>query len=96
MLKRLAERESERPGQTLSSVGNQIFQLHPAEVAGLLHEAWNKRANAGPAEPAIHSQGVTDRSNAFYNALRAMTNGGKIGVVWEHLIYAYMIENTRI
>lgn len=59
-----------------------LFGYHPTEIAGLLEDVWRQRLNPAAAPfPA---------NPAFPNALQVST------LPFEHLIYAYMVENTRI
>lgn len=102
-----------------------LVSLHPAELTGLLEQAWNLRAHPGAAAPSPPPAGYPDhRSDVpgiglpalpapvlappnlagaargpaapFANILSNMVRAVPPGVRWDHLIYAYMIENTRI
>lgn len=88
-----------------------LFRLHPAELAALLEQAWEFRkrdANQPLGHPDRRSDipGLPDyvlRGFPNYSKNRDtfthghQTEGCYKGCVrWEHLIYAYMIENTRV
>lgn len=79
---------------------NNLFVLHPAQIAVLLENQWNRRSSAAPpvrfGSPAWRSSlpgvtsaiaGILPRA-AFLPATRTFRS--------DHLIYAYMIENTRV
>ncbi len=89
-----------------------LVNLHPAQLTGLLETIWNGRLHpsdptASGAPPLGHPDHrsnipgivlpqipVADPANSDIDALaRALSRRGWI---WDHLIYAYMIENTRI
>jgi hypothetical protein len=83
----------------------ELFNLHPMELASLLDQAWLNRARQ--SRPLGHPD---NRSNV--NPPRAAESDGPLplpapnpnpmdddanrGLRWDHLIYAYMIENTRL
>lgn len=73
-----------------------LLSRHPADLAALLEEAWNARLNAGVplGHPFNRSalSGLADPADGSGIVLPRPLNG----VAWDHLIYAYMIENTRI
>jgi len=69
-----------------------LFQYHPLQITALVETAWrNRQANAFPFD--AWPQALTD---AIINAFPDRPNllGGAVN--WDHLIYAYLIENTRI
>jgi len=82
---------------------NTLFLLHPAELAYLVELSWDRRlhdVSRNRGEPR-------HRSNlpGLFGAFGSATGGGlsvigsrsqPTNVQWEHLIYAYMIENTRV
>jgi transcriptional regulator with XRE-family HTH domain len=71
-----------------------LLRSHPVQIANLLEQVWNGRFRA-PAELGTPE----NRSNieGFPGNLVPPPRLDLIGSVgWEHLIYAYMIENTRI
>jgi hypothetical protein len=80
----------------------QLFDLHPVELANLLERIWGRQRHANT--PLGHPN---NRSNV--NELPPWLPGpnpdplpggsggeGPPPLRWDHLIYAYMIENTRI
>jgi hypothetical protein len=102
-----------------------LASLHPAELTGLLEQAWDLRVNSaggGTLPPTGHPDHRSDTPGlAFQMPLPVLTppslqganpdpaapfttvltntlnvDGGTPGVRWDHLIYAYMIANTRI
>lgn len=87
-----------------------LFRKHPAELAALLEQAWNfrihdpsvslghpNRRSDEPGLPAYLLEGFPfSAANAATNATLAATRPGTGSVQWDHLIYAYLIENTRI
>ena len=78
-----------------------LFNMHPAELTALLEDIWDQaRSAANTSKPLGHP---FNRSNI--NALLGWPptpvndpfSGGDFTLPrWDHLIYAYMIENTRI
>lgn len=88
-----------------------LFRLHPVELSTLLEEAWNFQRN-DRAQPVGHPDHRSDIPGLPEYLLKAFpdfahnkrtftgTGGERLcpaGYVrWEHLIYAYMIENTRL
>jgi hypothetical protein len=121
MFRRLARIQPTSPPSTSpetpisSQKAEQIFRLHPAELAALLELAWEFRVweNDPPGNPPL---GYPNRRsdipqlpeylldalfenapNPFVETNRGRFRAGEIGTVrWDHLIYAYLIENTRI
>lgn len=89
---------------------NALFDAHPFELAWLLEEAWrtpvidpnkplghpDRRSNLQAAPP------YTDEWPPLSAALLPILFTGAVGdsplraFRWDHLIYAYMIENTRV
>lgn len=80
---------------------SQLFDLHPVELAGLLERVWDSRlVSTDPLIPLGHPN---NRSNI--NPLPIRLAGPMIPLGssdfrfprrWDHLIYAYMVENTRV
>lgn len=91
--------------QIAARMGNPtaLFDLHPMELASLLDVAWSRRAANGSL-PLGHPD---NRSNVnppplplplplpVPNPLDPVGEDFR-SIRWDHLIYAYMIENTRI
>jgi hypothetical protein len=88
-----------------------LAQLHPLELHLLMEQAWNQRANAGAlggpthrsdlpglavAQPQLQNPpvpaGFSAAGAAAWNAMGRILQPA----IWDHLVYAYMIENTRI
>jgi hypothetical protein len=83
-----------------------VLELHPVQLARFLEEAWFARADpaAYPSKALPGSiintlrSGVepSDAVTSDIYPLAFPTPGGGLPAVWHHLIYAYMIENTRV
>ncbi|MDX1501517.1 MAG: hypothetical protein R3325_04075 [Thermoanaerobaculia bacterium] len=81
----------------------ELFQLHPAQIEARLEQAWDLRVHdesvpvGHPAHrsdlEALPDYELNDRAQPFATA-NASTHSNR--VLWDHLIYAFMIENTRI
>jgi hypothetical protein len=69
-----------------------LLQAHPLELTALVESVW--REHAAPALPtAAWPRAMTERILAdFQSGLPR----GLADTRWDHIIYAYMIENTRI
>jgi hypothetical protein len=96
----------------VSDVNSIVFLYHPIQLAAFLEAAWAERfqtdARRSPVPEMPGGQGGTRPGfeGNFLETLLAllcipMPNRGSDGdcrnaVVFDHLIYAYMIENTRI
>ncbi|MBT2403097.1 MULTISPECIES: hypothetical protein [unclassified Streptomyces] len=85
-----------------------LFQQHPAELLSLLESAWGQGFRAGnppavlPLRNATPVLGGAWPTRSRFGPL-ATRPGPQQGVIlprrqfaWEHLIYAYLIENTRV
>jgi len=103
MFRQLALWFQEVDGAT-SDVALQVLQQHPAVLSRFLDEAWSSQGGAaGAANPPPLSYPenilINDQSS-YLGALLAGASGDFYASAqpaqWEHLIYAYMIENTRI
>jgi hypothetical protein len=80
-----------------------VLELHPMELSRFLEEVWGKRAEPVrrpvPATPAalLSQEGVSGIEARLGTVVDDIyPPGGSRDAVWDHLIYAYMIENTRI
>jgi hypothetical protein len=67
--------------------GSVILDAHPQTIADIMEFFWGRRAHT-PAQPLGHP---THRSD-----LLPVAGGDGLRTRWDHLIYAYMIENTRV
>src|SRR5215207_6211607 len=98
-------------GSPAGSTGDpalRVFALHPLQLTRFLEEAWFARADVlGPPSPALPSDVLGGLESEIDKLLGKITtdiyplfgrNSGDAPrkVIWNHLIYAYMIENTRI
>jgi transcriptional regulator with XRE-family HTH domain len=75
---------------------NVLFNLHPVQLMTLLEVAWETRVK-NPNLPLGHPDHRSDLASfppSILNTLQRVQEQGN--TVWDHLIYAYMIENTRI
>lgn len=78
--------------QNLNVGGPQVFALHPMQLSRFLEEVWTSRPPVGtlPSATGLQVPGVLAPVEATSGvALPALP------AIWEHLIYAYMVENTR-
>jgi transcriptional regulator with XRE-family HTH domain len=86
---------------------SQLFQKHPAELALVLEEVWNRRfaLNAPPGHPDNRSplDGLPPwmpfpKPDPLPPGVPIPGSGGErfSPFRWDHLIYAYMVENTRV
>jgi hypothetical protein len=85
-------RDTVNPANTPNNV-RALFQYHPLQITALVETAWRNR-QAGNAFPFdAWPQALTA---AIINAFprQPSLQGGAVN--WDHLIYAYLIENTRI
>ena len=90
-----------------------LVELHPAQLTGLLEIAWNFRKHPPPPNPTGHPDhrsdvpglAIANLPGAVLDPTSLGTNAATLastirflqpGLRWDHLIYAYMIENTRI
>jgi hypothetical protein len=80
-----------------------VLELHPMELSRFLEEVWTQRADPlrtpVPATPTtlVSQEGVSGigpRLGTLVDDIYPL--GGFKPAVWDHLVYAYMIENTRI
>ncbi|MCX9089409.1 MAG: hypothetical protein OIN90_17810 [Candidatus Methanoperedens sp.] len=89
-----------------------MFQCHPAVLTTLLEAAWEFRAHDSTQPPVLplghpgHRSDISPLPDFWLDRLKAFAQiqapAGSVPfdaegtVLWDHLIYAYMIENTRI
>jgi hypothetical protein len=81
-----------------------VLTLHPMELSRFLEEVWRERANAARSPhlavpvPLQNQEGISfldQRLQAVPDDIYP-AGGRAPNILWEHLIYAYMVENTRI
>ncbi|MEO8381015.1 MAG: hypothetical protein ABI779_15240 [Acidobacteriota bacterium] len=70
----------------------EILSRHPQELVAYMEAYWERR-NADRLEPALDSFRLPLRRG---EVLTGFNDATLPGLFWDHLIYAYMIENTRI
>lgn len=82
---------------------NTLFLEHPSVLTTLLEVAWEFREHSGDKELGhpYHRSSINGLPSFWLEPLRNAAKivppcGGEYRVLWDHLIYAYMIENTRI
>ena len=78
--------------QNLTVSGPQVFAFHPMQLSRFLEQVWANRPPATTLEsaPGLEVPGVL--------AVQEATSGiplPPLPLLWEHMIYAYMVENTR-
>lgn len=79
-----------------------IFDMHPIELASLLEQAWEQRRNTetNPAHPLGHPFHRSDlksiRAGFLPGPVLPILAGDIPPAPWDHLIYAYMVENTKV
>jgi hypothetical protein len=73
--------------------GPQVFDLHPMQLARFLEEAWINRA-AASVLPSPDRLEVPSALRSI-EATSFITPALGTAVIWDQLIYAYMVENTR-
>jgi hypothetical protein len=97
-------------GLTQSQKAEILFRLHPSELAALLELAWELRVwyNSFDLGHPFRRSDLPEIPEYLLNAFpftqanrdlftRQITDNIRFGtVLWDHLIYAYLIENTRI
>jgi hypothetical protein len=88
------------PGTPMSqTAAEQVLELHPMQLSRYLEDVWLKRST--PLQPPFTS-GVPAALGAF-ESTESIAGLPATGIpasptrilLWKHLIYAYMIENTR-
>jgi hypothetical protein len=89
MFRKLAAATGALPGGGLA-----VFELHPMQLARLLEETWSNRAGANllPAPTGLEIPGALIPQERTSGVVPPPG----VGIVWDHLMYAYMIENTRV
>lgn len=82
-----------------------LFALHPVELMALLDLAWARSKEAPPPSglgqgmgiPALpQARAIIESGSLTVNQIAAFMFCPEFVGRWDHLIYAYMIENTRI
>lgn len=89
MFKALAARLGGAGGYAVG--GPAVFALHPMQVARFLEESWAARPGGVAAPPLLDVPGPLipfERTSGI--------PAPSPPLLWEHLIYAYMVENTRV
>jgi hypothetical protein len=105
----LLQRENDQQSQDFRDAALRVFTFHPAELGHFLEAAWTSRAYGGlyPSPPYPLDTSLHDEITQLGDLLGvAGCTGQEVPdhvaqcisktVVWDHLIYAYLVENTRI
>lgn len=99
------------PSKATTDRADALFNLHPAELHALLESAWSFRVRnnnlpSGHPENKTGLRGLPDSiialfDNSWFNASKFVTQNDSTDPctghsLWDHLIYAYVIESTQI
>jgi hypothetical protein len=74
--------------------GPVVFRYHPMQLSRFLEEVWINRPNPGDPPTGLHVPAGLVGQEA-YPAIAPRGTPSLVAPDWNHLIYAYMIENTR-
>ena len=84
-----------------------VLRLHPMQLSRFLEEVWEQRADPPasnrpglPSAPVPGALASQERISGIGTTLTTVpidiySGGGNQPAVWDHLIYAYLVENTR-
>lgn len=78
---------------------DKLFRLHPSQLMLYLEDTWEKRCQSQSGKyPAAYQNRLPGLPDRWIDTLRESVKFdiGTKGCEWDHLIFAYMIENTRI
>jgi transcriptional regulator with XRE-family HTH domain len=79
------------------NAANALLGRHPFELAAQLEDAWNNRATTGGTADLGSPDNRSNLQGFPNSALFPAPRPADVrNVRWDHLIYAYMIENTRM
>jgi hypothetical protein len=87
------------PPPTPQGASETVLSLHPIQLSRFLEEAWLKRnPNLTPKEMEIPNTlpVVFERESGIDTLIPTANSKDYPPELWDHLIYAYMIENTRV
>ncbi|WP_343702153.1 hypothetical protein [Chitinophaga sp.] len=96
------------PSKAVTDRADRLFNLHPSEVYALLEAAWSFRVRgnfpSGHPENKTGLRGLPDSITALFDTswlnsslFVTQPNGVCTGhSLWDHLIYAYVIESTQV
>jgi len=76
-----------------------ILNAHPIRLAALLENVWSVRHKINPGFPVghpLHRSDVNALPDSLLQFAPPFLVSDNPAAPWDHLIYAYMIENTRI
>lgn len=89
-----------KPGTPIETRANELFQLHPSELYALLEMAWQFRQGGstpvGTPKNRLAIADVSERILELFTIYAPNKASLEKEVLWDHLIYAYLIENTRV
>ncbi|MEA2245096.1 MAG: hypothetical protein QOD24_4652 [Solirubrobacteraceae bacterium] len=97
MFRRLAQRSD----VDLAKSGPLVFDLHPMQLARFLEEAWISATNAQPRlleaptgmeVPALLRE---QEATSHIDLPGLLVGAAPTDLLWDQLIYAYLVENTR-
>ncbi|MFZ5519147.1 MAG: hypothetical protein ACOY90_21125 [Candidatus Zhuqueibacterota bacterium] len=83
-------------GASLPNGARTLFQAHPFELLKLLELTWRNKTVTGTIIGTPVNRSKIASSSMLNRNLNAFGRGLTVPAMWDHLIYAYMIENTRI
>jgi hypothetical protein len=91
------------PPDVAELAAERVFTLHPIQLSRFLEEVWAARnanlriltPNALEIPTAVPQLGL-ERDSGIRDDLDPANLGSYPPTLWDHLIYAYMIENTRV
>jgi hypothetical protein len=103
MLRRLASPPSNPPGPPELPRVEAILQADPAIIAYALESAWQMHSGGGGSASGSYwlTYGLgsffagTETLDQFRSRVSTTFAANPRRILWDHLIYAYMIENTR-
>ena len=89
------------PGSTAQAAAEKVLATHPIQLSRYLEEAWAERNTnllaPGTLDiPTTIPQLALERDSGIRATIPAVSIADYPPAIWDHLIYAYMIENTRI
>jgi hypothetical protein len=77
-----------------------LFNQHPSALAALLEDTWDRRWRNNAALGRPDNRSVLDVLNSIGQVMQppvgVTIQQSPPEILWDHLIYAYMIENTRV
>jgi hypothetical protein len=89
------------PPPTPQQAAETVLSIHPMQLSRFLEEVWEVRnpnllTPTGLEIPATVSQLALERDSGIVGLIPSANSSSYPPTVWDHLIYAYMVENTRL